>query len=133
MTPFWALRAAEIIVGGFFLGFGIANARSATTIIEALKGRGFLAALVLFWLGVGTQSISGALLMAGFQAPLMAGVLIPFTMIAPLIFHNFWTMEGEARFLNRIIFFSDYTCTLAVLLLVASSDQQFWISLLPTP
>jgi putative oxidoreductase len=130
MIPFWALRVAEILVGGFFLGFGIANTRSSATIIETLKSRGFFAASGLFWLGVGTQSIAGGLLVAGFKAPLMAGALIPFTMIAPLIFHNFWTMEGEARFLNRIIFISDYTCALAVLLLIASSDQQFWVSLL---
>ena len=68
-------------------------------------------------------------MMAGVQSALMAGGLIVFTLIAPLVFHNFWTMEGEARFLNRIIFICDYTCVLAALVLIAASDKQAWATL----
>lgn len=70
------------------------------------------------------------MMVIGFQPALMAGVLIVFTLIAPLVFHNFWTMEGESRFLNRIIFLCDYACVLAALVLIASSDAQAWLSLL---
>ena len=31
-------------------------------------------------------------------------------------------MEGEARFLNRIIFICNYTCVLAALLLIVGAD-----------
>jgi uncharacterized membrane protein YphA (DoxX/SURF4 family) len=70
------------------------------------------------------------MMVIGFQPALMAGVLIAFTLIAPLVFHNFWTKEGESRFLNRIIFLCDYTCVLAALVLIASSDAKAWLSLL---
>lgn len=130
LIPFWAMRIAASLVGAFFLGFGIANARSSAAIIDSLKTRSFAAPQVLFWLGVSTQSLAGAALLLGLYPALMAGVLIVFTLVAPLLFHNFWSMEGEARFLNRIIFICDYTCVLAVLVLLASSDQQAWISLI---
>ncbi len=130
LMPVWSLRIAASLVGAFFLGFGVANARSSAAIIDSLKNRSFALPQVLFWLGVCTQSLAGAALLLGFQPALMAGILIVFTLVAPLIFHNFWAMEGEARFLNRIIFICDYTCVLAVLVLLVSSDQQAWISLI---
>jgi uncharacterized membrane protein YphA (DoxX/SURF4 family) len=126
----WALKSAELLVGAFFLGFGIANARSSAAIEESLRKRNFFAPQLLFWLGVCTQLFAGSMMVIGFQPALMAGVLIAFTLIAPLVFHNFWTMEGESRFLNRIIFLCDYTCVLAALVLIASSDTKAWLSLL---
>lgn len=59
---------------------------------------------LLFWAGVATQSIAGLLLILGYQAALAAAVLIPFTLIASIVFHAFWSMEGEAGVLNQIIF-----------------------------
>lgn len=129
MITDWAPRLAALLVGAFFLGFGIANARSSAAIIESLKQRNIMAPQALFWLGVSTQSLAGAMLMVGFQPALMAGGLVVFTLIAPLVFHNFWTMEGDARFLNRIIFICDYTCVLAALVLIAASDNQAWANI----
>jgi putative oxidoreductase len=129
MITDWAPRLAALLVGAFFLGFGIANARSSAAIIESLKQRNIMAPQALFWLGVSTQSLAGAMLMVGFQPALMAGGLVVFTLIAPLVFHNFWTMEGDARFLNRIIFICDYTCVLAALVLIAASDKQAWANI----
>ena len=122
MIETWSLRCAELLVGAFYLGFGVANARSSLEIVETLRKRSFILPRVLFWAGVATQSGAGALLVLGYQASLAAILLIPFTLIAPLIFHPFWSMEGEARFLNRIIFLCDYTCVLGSLLLIVGAD-----------
>jgi len=121
----WSLRCAELLVGAFYLGFGVANARSSLEIVETLRKRSFILPRVLFWAGVATQSGAGALLVLGYQASLAAILLIPFTLIAPLIFHPFWSMEGEAKFLNRIIFLCDYTCVLGSLLLIVGADPDF--------
>jgi len=129
----WSLRCAELLVGAFYLGFGVANARSSLEIVETLRKRSFILPRVLFWAGVATQSGAGALLVLGYQASLAAILLIPFTLIAPLIFHPFWSMEGEAKFLNRIIFLCDYTCVLGSLLLIVGADPDllnllsFWL------
>ena len=130
MTTDWAQKLAELLVGVFFFGVGIANTRSSAAIIESLRKRNFFAPQLLFWLGVSTQLFAGLMMVIGFQPALMAGVLIAFTLVAPLVFHAFWAMEGELRFLNRIIFLCDYTCVLAALVLIASSDTQAWLSLL---
>lgn len=130
MIGAWTLRCAELLVGAFYLGFGVANARSSLEIVETLRNRSFVLPRVLFWAGVATQSGAGALLVLGYQASLAAILLIPFTLIAPLIFHPFWSMEGEARFLNRIIFLCDYTCVLGALLLIIGADPDLPNSLL---
>lgn len=133
MIETWSLRCAELLVGAFYLGFGVANARSSLEIVETLRKRSFILPRVLFWAGVATQSGAGALLVLGYQASLAAILLIPFTLIAPLIFHPFWSMEGEAKFLNRIIFLCDYTCVLGSLLLIVGADADllnllsFWL------
>ena len=122
MITTWTLRFAELLIGAYYLGFGIANARSFQLILDSLKTRKFPIPEVLFWAGVATQSIAGGLLIFGYQPSLAAFVLIPFTLVASLTFHPFWSMEGEARFLNRIIFICNYTCVLAALLLIVGPD-----------
>jgi putative oxidoreductase len=122
MIATWILRCAEILIGSFYLGFGVANARSSREILDSLHDRHFPIPDVLFWGGVATQWIAGALLIIGYQTSLAAFVLIPFTLVASLTFHPFWSMEGEARFLNRIIFICNYTCVLAALLLIVGAD-----------
>jgi len=84
---------------------------------------------LMFWAGVATQSIAGLLLIIGYHTALTGAVLIPFTLIASIIFHAFWAMEGEARVLNRIIFICNYTCVLASLLMVASLEPGIWANL----
>ena len=122
----WILRGVEVLVGAFFVGFGIANARSASAIIASLATRGLPVPQLLFWAGVVNQSIAGLLLVIGYQAAWAAAALIPFSLIAPIIFHHFWSMQGEARFLNRIIFICDYTCVTGALLLIAAADPEAW-------
>ena len=122
-------RGAEILIGLFYLGFGIANARSSGAIIESLGSRMLPLPQLLFWAGVATQSIAGLLLIIGYHTALTGAVLIPFTLIASIIFHAFWAMEGEARVLNRIIFICNYTCVLASLLMVASLEPGIWANL----
>ena len=108
MPTDWILRGTEILIGLFYLGFGIANARSSGALIETLRTRLLPLPQLLFWSGTATQSIAGLLLMLGYRAGWMAVVLMLFTLIASLIFHAFWSMEGEARVLNRIIFICNY-------------------------
>lgn len=126
MPTDWILRGAEILIGLFYLGFGIANARSSGALIETLRTRLLPLPQLLFWSGTATQSIAGLLLMLGYLAGWMAVVLMLFTLIASLIFHAFWSMEGEARVLNRIIFICNYTCVLSSLLLVTSLEPDVW-------
>jgi putative oxidoreductase len=130
MQTEWVLRGSEILIGLFYFGFGIANARSSGPIIESLIIRLLPLPQLLFWAGVATQSIAGLLLMLGYQAALAAAVLIPFTLIASIVFHAFWSMEDEARVLNRIIFICNYTCVLASLLMLACLEPGIW-TLLP--
>jgi len=125
----WILRGAEILIGLFYFGFVIANARSSGPIIESLRTRLLPLPQLLFWAGVATQSIAGLLLMLGYYPALMAALLIPFTMIASIIFHAFWSMEGEARLLNRIIFICNYTCVQASLLMVTCLEPGVWTPL----
>ena len=65
----------------------------------------------------------------GYHAALTAAFLIPFTLIASIIYHAFVAMQGEARVLNRIIFICNSTCVLASLLMVACLEPDILANL----
>ena len=59
MIATWILRCAEILIGSFYLGFGVANARSSREILDSLHDRHFPIPDVLFWGGVATSRSQG--------------------------------------------------------------------------
>ena len=65
----------------------------------------------------------------GYHAAWTAAVLIPFTLIASIIYNAFVAMQGEARVLNRLIFICNYTCVLASLMMVACLEPGIWANL----
>lgn len=49
----------------------------------------------------------GLALLAGFKTRLAALILALFTLAAAVLFHNYWTMEGQAAMTNQIMFFKN--------------------------
>ena len=75
MQTEWVLRGAEILIGLFYFGFGIANGRSSGQIIDSLRTRQLPLPRLLFWAGVATQSIAGLLASLLMLACLEPGIL----------------------------------------------------------
>ena len=67
---------------------------------------------ILFELG------GGALLLIGFQARLAATALIVFTVLATLIFHDFWALAGAEREMQFINFMKNLSMIGGLLLVV---------------
>ena len=67
---------------------------------------------ILFELG------GGALLLIGFQARLAALALVVFTVLATLIFHDFWSLAGAEREMQFINFMKNLSMIGGLLLVV---------------
>lgn len=109
-----------MLVGFFFLFFGVWNACHWTPTLAVMVQKKIPFASLLLALGIAVQSIAGIMLMVGFYINLAALVLIPFDIVAVLMFHPFWQFEGEVRRLNMIIFLANLTGVLGALLWISA-------------
>jgi len=50
------------------------------------------------------EVVGGIALIVGFQARIAALVLAVFTILASLLFHNFWAMPADQAFVNQLMF-----------------------------
>jgi putative oxidoreductase len=64
--------------------------------------------------------IGGALaLLAGFGTRLAALVLAVFTLVATVIFHNYWAMPADAQMMQQLMFFKNIAVVGGLLVLAA--------------
>jgi putative oxidoreductase len=126
MSLEWNLLA-KMLVGFFFVYFGVSNSLQRKTIIEIMNQKKIPCASWLFYLGVFTQTICGMLIMFNQFLDISASILIIFDITAVFIFHRFWTFEGELRRLNQIIFITNLSVVIGALILVADSNPLLFI------
>jgi len=80
-------------------------------------------ASLVFYLGILTQTLCGLLIILNTMVLFAAIILIIFDIVAVLLFHQFWTLEGELRRLNLIIFITNLTVVLGTLLILIDPAQ----------
>jgi putative oxidoreductase len=68
---------------------------------------------------------AGLAIVAGFQTRIAAMLLAGFTVLASVIFHNFWTMEGTARQINALSFYKNVAMIGGLLLLVVTGPGRY--------
>lgn len=113
----------RVLVGVFFVFFGFWNIVHWQPTLNAMRQKSLPAAPFLLAAGIVLQTLCGLMLIVGIYAKLAALLLIPFTVAAVLIFHAFWTCEGEARQLNIAIFVTHLTCTTGALILLMNTIE----------
>jgi putative oxidoreductase len=106
------------LIGFFFAFFGLWNSYHWRPTLDFMIKKKIPFPLPLLILGIIVQTVAGLMLMIGVYINIAALLLIPFDIIAVLIFHAFWNFEGEIRRLNTIIFITNLTASLGALLLL---------------
>jgi putative oxidoreductase len=67
----------------------------------------------------------GLAIFAGWMTRVAALAIVVFLIIVSPIFHNFWTMEGEARMMNQIMFLKNVSMLGGFLLLMAFGPGRY--------
>jgi putative oxidoreductase len=65
------------------------------------------------------EVLGGLALIVGFKTRYAAGALAVFTVLASLLFHNFWAMPAEQAYVNQLMFMKNLAVTGGLLLLVS--------------
>lgn len=109
---------ARFLIAIFFIIFGILNLGARQEIIDAMHEKHIPFASFLFYFGVIFELLLGSAVILNIYTTFAALGLIIFDLVAIFIFHPFWTMSGEIRRLNQIIFISNSTIVIGALLLL---------------
>jgi putative oxidoreductase len=98
------LIVGRVLLGGLFVVGGAHHFFTLPVLVSAMKARGVPAARLVLVAGSVFQIIAGLLLMFGVYAGWAALGLAVFTLVASIMFLNFWDAEGPAREAARIGF-----------------------------
>jgi putative oxidoreductase len=118
--------AAMFVLGRFFLGahFFIAGIRNFLMLpvwIERMEGRGLPQPKLALTAGFAVQTLSGALVALGLWPSLGGVALIAFTVVATVLWHNFWNFAGEERRVHINFNLTNVALIGALLMVVATA------------
>ena len=102
----WMLLG-RIAIGVLFVPSGWGKLMNPGGLAGMLTAKGFPAPTAFAYLGGAVECIGGALLIIGLKTRCTALALIIFTIVATLLAHQFWLLEGAARQPQYIQFFKN--------------------------
>ena len=108
-----------------FAGFGKITGYSGTAGYMASVGMPLVG--VLLPLTILVEFGGGIALLVGWKARWAALALAAFTLLASVIFHNFWTMAGEAAMNNTLFFYKNVAVIGGLLMVWAFGPGRFSI------
>ena len=118
------LRSPLALVGRFLLALmfvlaGFSKIAGFAGTVGYIESKGLPAAQVLAVLTVVLEIGGGLALMAGFHARWAALLLALFTLLASVIFHNFWAMPAEQQMMQQLMFMKNLSVVGGLLLVAA--------------
>jgi putative oxidoreductase len=87
----------RLLLGLYFAAAGIHHFSAIEPLSQAIAARGVPAARVVLLTGSVFQTVCGVALILGFWPAWAALGLVLFTIVASILFLNFWSMQGTAR------------------------------------
>ena len=118
------LRSPLALVGRFLLALmfvlaGFSKIAGFAGTVGYIASKGLPAPQVLAALTVVLEIGGGLALMAGFHARWAALLLALFTLLASVIFHNFWAMPAEQQMMQQLMFMKNLSVVGGLLLVAA--------------
>jgi putative oxidoreductase len=120
-----AALAGRILLAVIFIisGFGKITGYDGTAGYMAAKGLPMIA--VLLPLTILTELGGGIALAAGFKARWVALLLAGFTLLAAIIFHDFWAAEAAQKMTQQINFLKNVAITGGMLMVFAFGPGRY--------
>ncbi len=106
LDALWMLLG-RIAIGVLFAPSGWGKLMNPSGLAGMLTAKGAPAPTALAYLGGAVECLGGVLLIVGLKTRCTALVLIIFTIVATLLAHQFWLLEGAARQTQYIQFFKN--------------------------
>ena len=95
---------ARVLLALMFVLAGFSKLAGLEGTAGYIASKGLPAPMLLAVLTAVVEVVGGIALIVGFQARAAALVLAVFTVVASLLFHNFWAMPADQAFVNQLMF-----------------------------
>ncbi len=111
----------RLLLGGYFFRSGLQNLGKVDLHAGILARKGVPLPRVAMWIAVAAELLGGASVALGIFPALGALALALFTLAASVLYHNFWTMQGEERASHLNSMVSNLALVGAFLIVIAIS------------
>lgn len=103
-VPAPVFAVARILLALMFILAGFSKFAGLEGTAGYIASKGLPMPQVLAFLTAALEVVGGLALAVGFQARIAALLLAVFTVVASVIFHNFWAMPAEQAFMQQLMF-----------------------------
>lgn len=103
-TPAPVVVIARVLLALMFVLAGFSKFGGLEGTAGYIGSKGLPAPYLLAVATAFLEVVGGLLLIVGFQARWAALALAVFTLLASVLFHNFWAMPAEQAFVNQLMF-----------------------------
>jgi putative oxidoreductase len=95
---------ARVLLALMFVMAGVGKFAGLAGTAAYIASKGLPMPMLLAVVTAVIEVVGGVALIVGFQARIAALVLAVFTLLASLLFHNFWAMPADQAFVNQLMF-----------------------------
>jgi putative oxidoreductase len=115
----------RIALAAIFVLSGLQKLIDFTGTASMIAGAGVPLPTVAAAVAVVIELGGGLAIFAGWMTRVAALAIVVFLIIVSPIFHNFWTMEGEERMMNQVMFLKNVSMLGGFLLLMAFGPGRY--------
>ena len=121
----WTALVGRVLLAALFVisGYGKIGGFAATA--AAMAGKGLPAVEVLLALTILVELGGGLALVIGWKTRWVAAAVLAFTVVATLVFHNFWAVPPEQVMMQRTHFLKNLSIIGGLALLVAFGPGRY--------
>jgi putative oxidoreductase len=117
-VPAAVAPVARLLIALMFILAGISKFGGLEGTAGYIASRGLPLPAVLAFLTATLEVVAGLAILVGFQTRLAALALAIFTLVATVLFHNYWAMPVEQQMTQQLMFMKNLSITGGLLLLV---------------
>ena len=123
----WAALAGRLMLAAIFIMSGLSKISGFDGAVGAIASKGLPVPQVLAALTIAVELGGGILLAVGLKARWAALAIGVFTVLAALLFHNYWAVAPEQRMAQYINFWKNVAMTGGMLMVFAFGPGRYSI------
>jgi putative oxidoreductase len=108
---------ARVLLALMFVFAGFSKFGDLAGTAGYIASKGLPLPMVLAFLTAALEVVGGIALIVGFQARIAALVLAAFTLLASVLFHNYWAMPADQQMVQQLMFMKNVSVAGGLLLL----------------
>jgi putative oxidoreductase len=115
----WAALIGRILLSALFIQTGFQKVTGFAGNVAYASGAGLPLPEVAIAIAIAIELGGGLLLLVGYQARFAALAIAVFCVVAPFVFHRYWTMPADKQLVDYLFFWKDLALAGGMLTVVA--------------